>query len=112
MNCIFKNFTINKKLLLLYTLNISDVIFTIILINSKYFVEGNPLMASFFKVPIYAFLIKLIFPGLLLFFVYIVINHNPQKQFTFSNRLINLALIPYMLVNILHLAFLSYLLIL
>ncbi len=51
MNCIFKNFTINKKLLLIYTLNISDVIFTIILINCKCFVEGNPLIASFLKFP-------------------------------------------------------------
>ncbi|MFA9422998.1 MAG: DUF5658 family protein [Sedimentibacter sp.] len=109
LNYILKSLTISKKLLLIYVLNISDVIFTIFLINSTYFVEANPLLAAFSYTPHTMFLFKAIVPGLLLLFVYIIINHISKKQFTLCNKLINFSLIAYTLVNILHLVCVSYL---
>ena len=102
MNSILKKLTLNKKLILLYALNLSDILFSILLINSKCCLEANPLMLSLFSEPMAAFLFKAIVPGLLLILVYAIFEYNPDKQFTFSVGLINFAIISYVAVNILH----------
>lgn len=108
MNSVFKKLTLNKKLILLYALNISDILFSILLINSKYCLEANPLMVFMFKEPMLAFLFKATVPGLLLILVYVIFKYNPGKQFTFSVGLINFAIISYVIVNVLHVVLMSY----
>jgi hypothetical protein len=108
MNYILKNLTINKKLILLYMLNVFDVSFSLFLINLKSFSEANPLMSCLFKNPIYAFLFKTVVPGLLLLLVHALLKPNPKKQFTFCVAILNFAIILYVLVNILHLVLISY----
>lgn len=94
---------IRKKLILLYILNVTDIIFTLALLRTGYFREMNILMVQAVQNPLISFLIKIILPALLLLFLYkrICVADKEQLQATNIGILISLAM--YSLVNISHL---------
>lgn len=98
---------INMKLLLLYLLNLSDIILTLLLYRTGLFKELNSIMAAFLNNTTLAFMIKSLIPGLLLFLLYLRIKSANQKQLKISNYIISGAIILYLLVNFLHLLWIS-----
>ena len=100
-----KNYSIvniKYKLSLLYLLNVSDIIFTLLLINSGYYIEANPIMATILNQPVKLFLVKILLPALLLCFIYIRMKKAEKHQMIISNTIINGALYIYGLLNLLH----------
>ena len=94
---------IRKKLITMYILNVTDVIFTICLINTGMFLEINVIMKPFVdNRQLLSIIIKIVIPLLLLFWVYKRIKKATEKQLYKSNILINMCLIFYGLINISH----------
>lgn len=101
-----KNYSIINikfKLSLLYLLNVLDIIFTVMLIKSGYFIEANPFMASIIDLPIQLVLLKIILPALLLSYIYFRMKKAIKHQLIISNTIINGALLGYGFLNLLHL---------
>ncbi|WP_080023620.1 DUF5658 family protein [Clostridium thermobutyricum] len=93
---------IKIKLLLIYILNISDFIFTIFLINTEMFYEGNFLMTSFVENPLKGFILKVVIIGLVLFFLGILFRYANKLELYHINYIVLLGLTLYTSVNILH----------
>lgn len=91
------------KLLILYILNVLDIIFTMLLVNTDYFIEVNVFMARVVQNPIVCFTLKIIFVGFLLYFLNKRMKHATEKQLERSNIILNSILFIYSSINILHL---------
>lgn len=96
----YKN--IKKKLFILYILNLTDILFTVILLNTGYFIEVNPLISSLIDDNISLLLVKVILPIILLAYICIRIKKATKPQMIKSNRLINVAQLFYGFINIFH----------
>ncbi|NLJ97516.1 MAG: hypothetical protein GX321_10230 [Clostridiales bacterium] len=96
-------YTIRKKLILLYILNVTDIIFTIVLLKTGYFREMNIFMVKAVQNPMLSFIIKIIFPAILLRYLYKQIYLADKEQLQAANIGILISLAMYSLVNISHL---------
>lgn len=94
---------IRKKFLFLYILNVSDIIFTIILYNTGLFTEVNSIIALTLNNPVLSILLKMSIPGILLFILSYRISSATEKQLKYSNIITNIALGIYFFINIMHL---------
>jgi hypothetical protein len=95
--------TIKKKLLLLYTLNVTDIIFTVLLLKTGYFSEANILMVKAVQSPSATMLLKIILPALLLFIIYNRMKGADNDQLKAANIAVNISLTFYCFVNLTHL---------
>lgn len=96
--------SIKKKLMLLYILNVVDIIFTLSLLRTGLFQEVNFFMVNAVKSPLISLLLKIILPAFLLYYFYIRIKaSDDQDQLKVSNIGINISLTLYTLVNLSHL---------
>ncbi|GFP76003.1 DUF5658 family protein [Clostridium fungisolvens] len=105
----FKNYNlsiIKRKLLIIYLLNVTDIFFTLILVNSGYFYEGNTLMAVILNTPILAILCKTLIPATLIVFVYNRMKKATLNQLIYSNKIIVACILFYSFINLLHLIWL------
>lgn len=94
---------IKKKLITIYILNISDIIFTIFLVKTGMFLEANAVMAQFvYNRQSLSIIIKVVIPFILLLGVYQRMKNATEKQLYQSNIMINVCLIFYGLINISH----------
>ncbi len=94
---------IRKKLIAMYILNVTDIIFTIFLINTGMFLEVNAVMAPLVNNrQLLSILIKVVVPFVLLIWVYQRMKDATEKQLYQSNIIINGCLIFYGLINISH----------
>ena len=94
---------IGKKLIALYLLNITDIIFTIFLINTGMFLEVNAVMATLVNnKQLLVIVIKIVIPLIMLLVVYQRMKKATEKQLYQSNIIINAFLIFYGLINISH----------
>lgn len=98
---------IKKKLIFLYMLNVLDIMFTLVLLKTGIFMEVNILMVDTVNNPIQVFLMKAVLPALLLFFIYIRMQKATEKQLKQSNVIINIATCIYIIVNMLHILWVS-----
>ncbi len=105
-----KNYTLTSikiKLTIIYLLNATDIFFTLILINSGYFYEGNYIISPFLTKPFIAILLKLMLPGALI----ILLNHRIKKatasQLSLSNLVIDGCMIMYLIINCFHIGWLT-----
>ncbi len=96
-----------KKLVLLYALNISDILFTLFLLQTGYFKEVNILMAGAVKNPAVSLMLKIIIPALLLYYMYRQQLSAEEEQRKASNVAVNISLSIYCFVNITHLVWLA-----
>lgn len=102
---------IRNKMIFVYVLNITDIIFTLILCGTGVFLEANPVAAVFIGNTAAALLAKSIIPAALLFYLYLRLREATVKQMRKANISIAALLIIYSLINISHITWLSILLI-
>lgn len=98
--CTLKN--VRFKLVLLYILNISDLVFTIFLIRTGLFSEINILLDALLRIPVLCFLVKVIMPGLLIVYITKRIKRASKGQLRISNLLTNIILSFYFAINLHH----------
>ena len=94
---------IKVRLILLYILNVSDILLTLLLIRTGFIVEANPLMASMIKNNFATFLVKGIIPALLFIYLYYRLQSATPKMIKLTNRCIFVLLGFYFIINCLHL---------
>ncbi|MBU3159872.1 hypothetical protein KPL37_08920 [Clostridium frigoris] len=95
--------SIKRKLISIYLLNVTDIIFTIILVNTGLFLEFNAIMASLVNnSQLLSIIVKVLLPFALLLGVYQRMKDATVKQLYQSNIIINGCLIFYGLINISH----------
>ena len=99
--------SIRKKFILLYFLNITDIIFTVLLLQTGYFTEVNILMVKAVQSPVASILIKIVLPAILLFHLYRSIRAADISQLKASNIAVNISLTIYILVNLSHLVWVA-----
>lgn len=95
--------TIRRKFILLYLLNVSDIVFTILLLQTGYFEEINFFMVKAVQNPYASILLKIILPAILLFYMCHRIKSAEASQLRASNIAVNISLTIYTLVNLSHL---------
>jgi hypothetical protein len=94
---------IKKKFIILYLLNVMDIIFTVSLLQTGYFQEVNIFMVKAVNNPVASILLKIILPAVLLIYLYRQIKDSDSSQLKASNIAVNISLTIYTLVNISHL---------
>jgi hypothetical protein len=99
--------SIKKKFIILYLLNVSDIIFTVLLLKTGYFAEINFLMADAVQNPIASVLLKILLPAILLYYIYRRIRNAEASQLKAANIALNISLTIYSLVNLSHLVWVS-----
>jgi hypothetical protein len=103
---LLKNSNINyikKKLLVLYILNVTDILFTLFLINTGAFVEGNSVMAALIdSSQLSSLFLKLLLPLALICWIAYRMKKATQNQLIRCNFTVNLCLVFYGIINIFH----------
>lgn len=72
--------TIKIKLIILYILNISDILLTLILVRTGLIIEANPVMASIIENSFATFFVKGIIPALLFIYLYYRLQSATPKM--------------------------------
>jgi hypothetical protein len=99
--------TIRKKFILLYLLNVTDIIFTVLLLRTGYFAEVNIFMIKAVQSPVASILLKVLLPAILLYYMYRQIKSADTSQLKVSNIAVNISLSIYSLVNLSHIVWVS-----
>lgn len=102
----FKTYTfenIKYKLLILYLLNVTDILFTTLLLSTGLFMEANFLMANAVQSLFASFILKIVLPVVLLLYIYIRIKKASEIQLKQSNIILNIITGIYVIINISHL---------
>lgn len=95
--------SINKKLLGLYLLNVSDILFSLFLINTGMCYEFNSLMNFVIsRNQVFSVLLKIVIPLILLVFIGFRIKHASEPQLHKANIIITTILLAYTLMNLSH----------
>lgn len=94
---------IRKKFILLYLLNITDIIFTVMLLKTGYFEEVNIFMVKAVQSPAAIILLKIILPAALLYYIFYRIKDGDCTQLKTANITVNISLSIYTFVNLSHL---------
>lgn len=102
---------IKNKLIILYILNVTDILSTLFLLSTNLYMEANTLMVRTVQNPFLSIISKIIFPAILFIFIYYRIKKATDKQLKQSNFIINCAIIFYALINISHIVWFAMLLI-
>lgn len=91
------------KLTLLYTLNVTDILFTLLLVGTGYYVEANALMATVIQNPTAGIALKVLLPASLILYLYFRMRRATDTQLRRANLFINVITIIYALINVSHL---------
>ncbi|MBU3189348.1 hypothetical protein KPL51_07225 [Clostridium bowmanii] len=94
---------IKYKLLILYLLNVTDILFTVLLLSTGLFAEANFLMVKAIQSPSTSFILKIVLPAVLLLYIYIRMKNASELQLKQSNIILNIITGVYILINIFHL---------
>lgn len=98
---------IKKKFIILYLLNVADIVFTLLLLRTGYFTEVNIFMSKVVQNPLFSFLLKVVLPAILLTYIYQKIKDAEISQLKASNIAVNISLTIYTLVNLSHLVWVA-----
>ncbi|MDF2587337.1 MAG: hypothetical protein K0S41_1178 [Anaerocolumna sp.] len=93
---------IKSKLIVLYILNILDISFTLLLLRTGLYKEINIFMIQVVHSTKGSFLLKIVVPAIILFYLYIRIKRASKTQLKISNTIINITVFFYLVINILH----------
>ena len=104
--------SIRVKLITIYMLNVSDALLTFWLIGTGYFFEANLLLKKAMFDFDELFLVKILFPVVLLTWLYFRIHSATEKQLRLGKIAVNSVLLLYIFVNILHLVWVGFFLML
>lgn len=94
---------IKYKLLILYLLNVTDILFTVLLLSTGLFTEANFLMIKAVKSVPASFILKIVLPAVLLLYIYIRMKKASELQLKHSNIILNIITGVYILINASHL---------
>lgn len=94
---------IKKKLQILYILNVSDIILTLLLLKTGLFKEANGAMVNIVENPVASILLKVGLVGALIYYIIKRIAKATEKQLKISNYIISCALGIYSIINLMHL---------
>lgn len=98
---------IKKKFILLYILNVTDIIFTVLLLQTGYFAEVNLLMVKALQSPVTSVILKIFLPAVLLYIMYHRIKQADRSQLKVSNIALLISISIYSLVNLSHLVWVA-----
>ncbi len=101
----------DRTLAVIYCLNVTDYLFTLVLISSGLFVEANPLLYTHINTSS-GWLLKCILPLVLLTYLHCRLSVSPPKNPKPVRLLLTLILSYYALINAFHLFWLGYTIIL
>lgn len=90
------------KCILLYILNVTDIIFTYKLLETGEFIEANGIMNLIIPNKVITIIVKVFFVLFLLIYLYKRINEADQRQKRICNMLITMLLVFYTLINVSH----------
>jgi hypothetical protein len=94
---------LKKKMIMLYILNVIDIIFTLLLVKTGMFKEANFIMAPFINNnQVVSLFIKVILPVFLLLVIASRLGKASDRQLYQSNILITICLVIYFLIDISH----------
>ncbi len=93
---------IKAKLLCIYALNVTDLLFTWFLLKTGCFVEANVFMQGIISSSFFSILCKVVLPLFLLGLLSFRLNKATFKQLVKANFLINICMIGYFTLNISH----------
>ncbi len=96
--------SLRQKLVVLYFLNVIDILFTYLLLSTGWFVEANILMVKVVQSTSASILLKVVLPALLLVYIIKRLAGATQKQLSYSNIIINTINMLYGLVVLSHIA--------
>jgi len=105
MENFIKNYNLNgvkKKLIIIYILNVIDIVFTIALIKSGWFTEANGFMQSLVQSTLMSYVVKITIPATILFYIYMRVKNSDKKTLKMTNIGLLIPLIMYIGVDILH----------
>lgn len=100
----------DTHLFTLYVLNVTDYIFTLILLSSGLFIEANPVMNTPINTP-WGFVLKCIVPLMLVTYLHIRFCMSEPRHPRATRILLNIILVYYMIINTFHIFWLIYLII-
>ncbi|HHY73112.1 MAG TPA: hypothetical protein GX497_07785 [Bacillus bacterium] len=95
--------TIKSKLWMLYLLNITDIVFTILLLSTGYYIEANFFMTSAVQDPVTSVNLKVILPAIVLLYVYYRAQFASNVQLKKTNVVISAITLTYAVINLSHL---------
>jgi len=95
---------ITIKLIVLYALNVMDILFTSFLVNTGFFIEANPIMAVLMNNALVTVLFKILMPAAVFVFLAVHLRHAAEKLRRSANRLIGMLLVVYIGVTLLHIS--------
>jgi hypothetical protein len=98
---------LKNKLIVLYVLNVTDIIFTLLLLNTGYYIEANVLMTSAVQSYSASFSLKVLLPAILLLYVFYRLQSANERQLRNSNILISGITTVYAFINLSHLVWFS-----
>lgn len=98
---------IRKKFILLYVLNVTDIIFTLSLLKTGMFKEINIFMVNAVQNPLISILLKVLFPAVLLYFVYSRIKYSDDGELRAANIGLLISITVYSLVNLSHIVWVA-----
>lgn len=101
---------VKSKFIIIYILNVTDIIFTLYLINSKMFVEANIFMKSIVENFGASILLKVIIPFILLYVLFLRMKSATISQLIISNKIINVCMLLYIGINMFHILWVTILL--
>ena len=93
---------VHSKLWMLGILNCTDIFFTYILINGGVCYEANKIMNDILSSTYNCIALKIAIPTLLLIYLGNRLKEATDKQINISNKIMNIVIILYVLINISH----------
>lgn len=95
------------KFLIIYMLNVTDIAFTVLLLNTGYYREANTVMIKVVQSQLSSLLVKILMPAFLLLLLYYRMQSANENQLKKSNYLINGMVVFYAMINAFHLCLLG-----
>lgn len=99
---------IKIKFIIIYFLNLSDILFTALLLRSGYFEEGNILLKDVVNSKGLSFGLKIALPLILLTIVFKRMKAANESQLKIGNILINCCMAFYVCINLSHVLWMFY----
>jgi hypothetical protein len=91
-----------EKFIWIYILNVTDILFTQLLLTTGQGYEANPVMRGIVKIPMLSIGIKVGFIGIMLLIILKYIKTVPDKQLKIINLISYIVLGLYIFLNISH----------
>ncbi len=98
---------LKNKLIILYVLNVTDIVLTLLLLDTGYYIEANFLMTTAVQSYTASFCLKILLPAILLLYVFFRLKSANERQLRNSNIMISGITVVYAFINLSHLVWVS-----